>query len=387
MSIRSFLIVFFCCWQFAVAQEEDNLVRIAPGTVVQLTAASSGAVSYQWYRDGEEIDGAVNAVYEAREQGRYTVLSFNSEGCQSELSKEVVIRYSGALLPPSGQRDQYFCAMLLPNIADIAVEGEEVIWYDSESGGNKLLTNELLQDGKTYYAVAVSGNYESQNRFGVTVHLDYCPDLELSKTVDNPNPMSGTEVVFTVGVTNKSDIAVRDIVIADRLPSGFDYRLHRVDKGNYSTGSGIWEIPRLEGMQEAELKVYARVLQQGEHTNIARLVNSDPTDTNEANNEAVATVVPSCLKVYNLFSPNDDGVNDTFRVECIALYPNNKLEVYNRYGNLVYQTKGYDNGWKGESNVKNTVARDGQLPAGTYYYVLDLGDGSTPLTGWLFIAR
>ncbi|WP_161554612.1 T9SS type B sorting domain-containing protein [Sinomicrobium soli] len=389
MNIGRFIIVFFCCWQFAAAQEGNRLVRVPPGSTVRLTAASGGAVGYQWYRDGEEIEGAVEAVYEAAEQGSYTALSFNAEGCQSDLSEAVMIRFSGSLLPPSGQKDQFFCGMLLPVIADMEVTGTGVIWYDSAAGGRRLLADDLLEDGNTYYAAQASANgeHESRERLGVTVHLDYCPDLEVRKTVDNPSPMPGSEVAFTVAVANKTAIAVRDIVIADRLPSGFDYRLHRTDRGSYSTGSGIWEIPRLDSLQEAELKVYARVLPQGDHTNIARLENSDPGDTDASDNEAAVTVVPSCLKVYNLFSPNGDGINDTFRVECIERYPDNRLEVYNRYGNMVYRMKGYDNSWSGTSNVKNTISRNGQLPVGTYYYVLDPGDGSDPLTGWLFITR
>ncbi len=180
---------------------------------------------------------------------------------------------------------------------------------------------------------------------------------------------------------------VRNIAIRDHLPSGFSYTSHTTDSGNYNISSGIWDIPMLSGYANAELQVHAEVLPEGDYTNRAVLDDSDPWDVNSENNFAEVTLIPSCARVYNLFSPNGDGINDVFRIDCIEKYPDNTLEVFNRYGNTVFRQKGYDNTWQGESNVKNTISRNGQLPAGTYYYVLSLGNGTRPVTGWLFIMR
>ncbi len=94
-----------------------------------------------------------------------------------------------------------------------------------------------------------------------------------------------------------------------------------------------------------------------------------------------------CLITYNEFSPNNDGVNDTFVIGCIENYPNNKLEIYNRWGNIVYSKRNYNNEFDGTSNGRATVNTSEKLPDGTYYYVLDLGDGSKPKVGWLYINR
>ncbi len=94
-----------------------------------------------------------------------------------------------------------------------------------------------------------------------------------------------------------------------------------------------------------------------------------------------------CLTIYNEFSPNGDGVNDTFVIDCIENYPDNKTEVYNRWGNKVYEKSGYLNDWDGTSNGRALVKQADKLPVGTYYYVLDLGDGSKPRAGWLYINR
>ena len=63
------------------------------------------------------------------------------------------------------------------------------------------------------------------------------------------------------------------------------------------------------------------------------------------------------------------------------------MEIYNRWGNIVYKKNGYDNDWNGISNGRVIVNDSENLPEGTYYYKLELGDGSLPKTGWLYINR
>lgn len=389
MQIRKFIFIFLCFWQYVSAQESDDVIVVPPGSTVNLHASSEGALQYQWFRNGEAIDGAGEGVYAATLEGKYTVVSINGEECRSEMSNTVEVRFSDSSPPPSGEGEQYFCFVFVPVIGDIEITGDRITWYDAPEGGNVLPGTHPLEDGATYYASQSPGGpgNESEERLAVTVLGSMCPDLAVTKEVDNPKPMVDHPVNFTVKVVNQTSVAVRDIVIADRLPSGYAYVSHRTDKGVYHVSSGIWDIPLLPGEESGELQVTATVLSRDDYVNVAYLDTSDPRDTNEINNRAEATTEPLCLTVYNLFSPNGDGINDTFRIDCIENYPENKLEVYNRYGHVVYRQKGYDNTWKGASNVKNTISRNGMLPVGTYYYVLDLGDGSNPVSGWLYIMR
>jgi len=70
----------------------------------------------------------------------------------------------------------------------------------------------------------------------------------------------------------------------------------------------------------------------------------------------------------------------------LETYPNNVLRIFNRWGNIVYQMKGYDNTWDGKNGGKGLhIGVD--LPDGTYYYILDLGDGSKPQTSFVVIKR
>ncbi|ALU27604.1 MULTISPECIES: gliding motility-associated C-terminal domain-containing protein [Myroides] len=77
--------------------------------------------------------------------------------------------------------------------------------------------------------------------------------------------------------------------------------------------------------------------------------------------------------IYNLVTPNGDGENDFFLIDNINRFPNNKVEIYNRWGVKVYETSNYDsnnNVFRGYSDGRVTVNSGEKLPTGTYYYVI-----------------
>ncbi|TAK32706.1 MAG: gliding motility-associated C-terminal domain-containing protein, partial [Saprospiraceae bacterium] len=92
------------------------------------------------------------------------------------------------------------------------------------------------------------------------------------------------------------------------------------------------------------------------------------------------TVQCTGVEVFNGFSPNGDGVNDFFQINGLQNYPGHRLQVYNRWGNLVFAAVNYQNTWDGKWKNQD-------LPDGTYFYYLDLGDGSKPLSGYVELHR
>ena len=85
------------------------------------------------------------------------------------------------------------------------------------------------------------------------------------------------------------------------------------------------------------------------------------------------------LDIKNGFSPNNDGVNDFFRISGIQNFPNNELTIFNRWGLEVFNQSGYKNRWSG-------TFQDKDLPDGTYFYIFDDGKG-TKYSGWVQINR
>ena len=86
------------------------------------------------------------------------------------------------------------------------------------------------------------------------------------------------------------------------------------------------------------------------------------------------------------FSPNGDGVNDVFEIVGIDGYPGNEIKIFNRWGNLVFEAKPYTNTWDGTSNFGLRIGGD-ELPSGVYFYILDLGDGTKPIRGYVHLKR
>ncbi|MFB9088426.1 T9SS type B sorting domain-containing protein, partial [Flavobacterium paronense] len=76
------------------------------------------------------------------------------------------------------------------------------------------------------------------------------------------------------------------------------------------------------------------------------------------------------------FSPNNDGINDTFEIPNLAiLFPNFKLEIYNRYGSLIYTGNRNKSNWDGTTTESGLNLGDKLLPTGVYFYILDFKDG------------
>ncbi|KAF2327747.1 gliding motility-associated C-terminal domain-containing protein [Flavobacterium ginsenosidimutans] len=96
------------------------------------------------------------------------------------------------------------------------------------------------------------------------------------------------------------------------------------------------------------------------------------------------------LIIYNAVSPNDDGLNDSFVIKGIDQFPDNQVEIYNRWGVKVYDAKSYnesDNMFRGYSDGRATIKRGDKLPTGTYFYIVKYNTGTEvkERTGYLYI--
>ncbi|WCC47571.1 gliding motility-associated C-terminal domain-containing protein [Tenacibaculum finnmarkense] len=113
------------------------------------------------------------------------------------------------------------------------------------------------------------------------------------------------------------------------------------------------------------------------------------TSTSPCTKNKTATIrIKRNQEVANGFSPNGDGVNDTWIVlpDVANKYPKNIMRIYNRHGNLVYKALTYNNDWDGTSNGKITINKESKLPVGSYVYILELNNATKKvLKGWVYI--
>jgi gliding motility-associated-like protein len=106
------------------------------------------------------------------------------------------------------------------------------------------------------------------------------------------------------------------------------------------------------------------------------------SDTNGCRISAtIALTEPLPLEMPQGFSPNSDGKNELFVVHGIEAYPDNVLNIYNRWGNIIYSKIGYLNDWDGTSN--NGLA----LPDATYFAILEINKSDIVLKGYVELRR
>lgn len=119
-------------------------------------------------------------------------------------------------------------------------------------------------------------------------------------------------------------------------------------------------------------------------------VASPPTDTyytlKATNGDGCFDTSGTLVKVLqfpvvpNAFSPNNDGINDTWQISYISSYPDCKVQVFNRYGQMVFASTGYTKPWDG-------MYHGDIAPVGTYYYIITSAHLPVPLSGSVTLLR
>jgi len=104
------------------------------------------------------------------------------------------------------------------------------------------------------------------------------------------------------------------------------------------------------------------------------------------NDDALQTFQTLDLDNYYL-TPNGDGRNDLLRLEGIERSPNNTLQIFNRYGLMVYKKDNYNNDFDGRSNMNLVVERNAGLENGVYFYIITFHDLRQKHQGYMYISN
>ncbi len=190
------------------------------------------------------------------------------------------------------------------------------------------------------------------------------------------------EVDFRINVTNDGNVILTEVLIEDPL-TGFEQNLGQLLPGesvSYLTSYVVQPDDELNGIFE--------------NSAVAR--GTAPDESGVKDSSTVVVEVEQCEMVIPTgFSPNDDGIQDTWRIKCLEKYPDARIEIFNRWGNRVFEMKNYGNSdvhgtsdlwWDGYSSNKGTFGSS-RLPAGTYYYILYLQEGREPVNGFIYLNR
>ncbi len=333
------------------------------------------------------------------------------DGCESE--KLQIKIFAPTVAPPIGSLVQYICpSELNPTISNLQPHGATIIWYDNN--GNKLKTIDKLKEG-IYYASQFLG-CESFQKLKINV---------VSDKQHSPIDFSDYDSLYYC-FGNK-------LIIDSLFPSGNEYKWYDLPNSktelsnNIELEQGTYYVSYINGMTKCEsLKNKVRVFIVKTQPKISVLeptcglkngvikvdydggfapyefkindevINSDKHIINsgiyyirikessmkQCQFDTTLNVPCKELKISQLLTPNNDNNNDVWEIDFASTFSQVQVKIYNRWGDMVYESKvPYTDDWNGIANKGNSTGN--QLPAGTYYYIIDKKNGEQPEVGYL----
>jgi len=181
---------------------------------------------------------------------------------------------------------------------------------------------------------------------------DFCGTITNSVTIIEPGAISVTLLPENVTFTGMDDGAIDLIASGGTMPYSY-----------------LWS----NGMTSEDLAMIV----EGVYTITL-------TDENSCVFIDSVTIIAAgkYIEIMNVLTPNADGQNDTWMIKFIESYPDAIITVFNQWGQIVYNSTGYTDPWNGK---KDNTGKE--LPAGTYYYIIDLQDNDMKYSGSVTILR
>lgn len=309
------------------------------------TLTAGGGTSYTWFPGSLAND---TVIVSPDVTTTYTVLVTNSAGCSSVAAYTIVVQ-GGFGAPDVTPVSVSYCKgdSILPFIAS-PLPSVIVVWFDT--------SGTLLDTGVVFYP--------PQNLpFGTTNYLvvqglsDACVSYPTVLTITvNPPPMvsAGPDITICPGHTANLQAS-----------GGINYLWSPSD---YLNDPAVFNP---SSNPDSAITYVVLV------TDAKGCKNKDTVAVIVATNDTCG------IHIYNVITPNGDGDNDVFFIDGINLFPENFVEIFNRWGSSVWHGKNYDNRkvvWRGQNEAGQP------LPAGTYYYVIDV-KGLGRFTGWVELLR
>ena len=281
-------------------------------------AASGGITPYTYSLDG--ITYQNGNTFSGLTRGEKTVF-VRDAGC-NVFSTKVTINFLDNLAL-TASNDTAVCAGASFNLAAFSNgTGTSFAWTPAASVTNPTAAST---------AAAITAN----TTFRVTATLNGCIRTEEVIVTTRPNPVVNAGADVTILAGDETELS---------------------GSSNVSAASISW-TPATGLSTPGVYNTWAKPAQTTTYTLTV-------TDNNKCfgKDDVVVTVLPYCLEVMNAFTPNGDGQNDLWMVtkgtSCVTKV---EINVYNRYGQLVFTNRNYTNNWDGKVNGKD-------LPDGTYYY-------------------
>ncbi|WP_204244183.1 gliding motility-associated C-terminal domain-containing protein, partial [Wocania ichthyoenteri] len=292
--------------------------------------------------------------------GIYTYTVTAVSPCSPDSTADITVTVDDTPTPTVTNDSPEFCLVDTPIVSDLdsTISSTGTInWYEDAALTLPLTGIEALVDGEDYYATQTnSSGCESSTSAQIDVTVN-----------DTPTP---TLLDASEEYCINDDPTINDLSL-------------NITEYNASSNNVIWYDASTGGSTISSSTPLTNT------TYYAILI--DPVTGCESSVRLELTPnVTACgkLQIPDGFSPNRDGINDTFDVDNLAiLYPNFEMEIYNRNGNIVYKGNANTPRFDGTSNQSRVIS-SGDLPVGVYFYIFRFNDGENkPEQGRLYLSR
>ncbi len=374
--------------------------QVCAGDSAIFTVAATGTgLTYQWRKGNVNLSNTGNIIG----ADSSSLVIFPTSATDTAYNYNVIV--SGTCAPNAASVNASLMVNSIPvatansnspvcagdsiSLTAQTVSGATYAWtgpngYSSMSQDSLILVSSLSDAGA--YSLIVSANGCSSLPSTVTVVVNTCiADLNIVKTASSMTPFIGTTIVFTIVANNAGPNLATQVAVNDILQSGYSYVSSSATAGTYDLSTGVWTIDTMNNNTTETLTVTVTVLGSGNYVNTA-IIYGHETDLDMNNNTSSIEPVPTDFHIPEGFSPNGDGINDLFVIRGILNYPNNTFVIFNRWGNKIFEANSYKNTWNGTSTSGLRIGGD-ELPIGTYFYILDLKDGSDIFKGTIYLNK
>lgn len=312
------------------------------------TVPDNSGLSYQWnFGDASAVSTAANATHTYASKGPFTVVltATTAFGCSHDTDKVLNTFFDKPVAAFAVSPDT-LCQGTDNVFTDLSTPAETIRAWSWNFGDNSSSSNP--SPGKRY---AQPGNYNVQ--------------LTVTSTAGCvSDPAAKTVVVYLQPVIDAgpSFVVAQGAIIQFKATANDSSSLQFQWQPSADFTNANMLRPRLVAMKDQVYTLTATG--QG---------NCTATDQ-------LTVKIQKPVKVPNAFTPNNDGINDTWVLGNLPDYANATVEIYNRYGQVVYRANAQSRPWDG-------TYKGAPLPVATYYYIIDLRNDTAPMKGSVTIIR
>jgi gliding motility-associated-like protein len=298
----------------------DNSINancITPFTANAGGSGGAGSYSYEWELNGQVLSSTNSLTYQTDNPINIEITV--TDECGNSGTETVVVSMPAVPVNVSTSGNQTIC------------QGESVDISATANGGLGDLTYEWTGLGE---GEEINVSPQSTTSYQVVVEDECGNENSSSLTINVLEPQGEFTVVEDFDICFGVESGI--IVSGGVPPYEFDYSIDSLISANAGQFTGLY---------------------LGDYTIV---INDQCFGAGEVN----VHVEQCSIIIPNIFTPNQDGKNETFFIDGLFGFPNSKLTVFNRWGNEVYSSEDYSGSWDG-----------GDVPSGVYFYILNRSDG------------